>query len=82
MTHMSQKSKTFRKRILLKISYIRRMKIFNSKQMQIRVDFFGNQMRFHVRKEPQNDPKITKSSKKFNIIDVFIPFFRNIELNF
>ena len=40
------------------------MKTLNSKETQKRVYFQENQLQLHVQKEPQNDPRVSKRSKK------------------
>ena len=52
-----------------------RMETINSKQTQNGVDFLSISCRLHVRKEPQNDPKITKMSEVLQFLKFLTQLF-------
>ena len=49
-------------------------KTLNSEQMRYSVGFFEGELQFHVRKEPQNYPKIVKKKKFQQLFENLVNF--------
>ena len=69
MTQRSQKSKIFQGTsfvgIFVNLTYQQNENIQQQPNAK-KITRFENQLQFHVRKEPQNDTKITKDSEVYN----------------